>query len=342
MAKHFKTDTTADSRTIKHTARRVFLILILILLGLFIFTERNSLQIKQRTDLYPVTDKTPTVAVSLLGNHTVTQKFIAKESLISSVKIRFNNPGRNTATGKVKLTLLDNKGAEVATTEIGADTINANKITRFILGGDSELANSNKIVQIVGTGYKTNIISVEKGKEYTLVMEAEDVGSEDVFELVMYTEDGFGSGKGEFSTTIDGTEQTGAWLNSVIYYRKLHTKILFLFAAMILFTALFVLIPFEKIDEKIPVSTWLSRIMLLLTPFAAYFIIQRFYGMGIGAFIKQVLSPIGALNLWIIVSVILIIYTITNRARFTIIFSTIIAALFGFTTTPWSSSGIRR
>ena len=321
-----------SEKTEKHTVRKLILLLILLLLGVFIFINKDSLQNKVKTDIYPNSDSATTTKISLLGDHTVTQRFTAKENLLSSVKLRFKNPGKDTASGTVRLTLLDSSDNKVAETKIRAGMIGHNKVTRFILGGDSEAANPNKIISIVGTSQKTSIIPVEKGKEYTLLLEAEGIESDKAFDLVLKTDEGFGSADGEYTAAVDGTEVSESWLSSVIYYRKLSTRLLILIAIMILATAVFVLLPFDKIDAKIPeCSAWLSRLMLLATPVVSYFIIERFYNVTIDDFIVRFFSPIGALNLWILVSITMIIYMISNRARFTTVLSTVIAAIFGLT-----------
>lgn len=337
--------------------RNIVLLLILIMTAAFIIINRDALTNKSKWGLYPrpTINEVTNESISLLGNKTVTQQFKAEYGIINHLKFRFINPERDSATGTITLSLMDSKGKIAASTEVNAYIIKHDELTKFILGGDSENANANRIITTIGSADKSNRIHINKGEIYTLVLSSKDVKSKGVFELKVFQGTENATSSHPYCLSIDGEQTDDMWLRGSVCYRKYAIKTFVLFAILILLTAGFILIPFDspedetgrrkqKGDGKHAASSnknsgtrdlektgiWLSRIMFILTPVYTYFVIQRFSGIGVKEFLLQACSFKGVLNLFIIGLVAWLFYTLSNSVRFATIATLITGALFGF------------
>lgn len=88
----------------------------------------------------------------------------------------------------------------------------------------------------------------------------------------------------------------------------------------------------RKVEIKESQKQWqviVSRILWLLAPFIAYFILQRFYGPDIGAFLRGIPTRRGVLNLFILYTVWWGCYVITNRTKLSAILTTLVALVLG-------------
>ena len=85
-------------------------------------------------------------------------------------------------------------------------------------------------------------------------------------------------------------------------------------------------------DEKnraVKIQIIVSRILWVLAPFVAYFVLQRFYGTGIGAFLLGIPTRRGLLNLFILGTLWWGCYVITNRTKISAILTVLAAFVLG-------------
>lgn len=84
-------------------------------------------------------------------------------------------------------------------------------------------------------------------------------------------------------------------------------------------------------NNKTDISIMVGRALWLLSPFVAYYILQRFYGFGMGEFLRTVITRRGILNLFILYIFWWGCYVITNRTKASAILTVLAAFLIGLT-----------
>lgn len=338
--KHAKENEYENKEGKKGLIKKVILMALLIALSAFLFVNRGYLTNRVTNNLFPE-DGTEKQKVSMLGDHVIEQPFTAETDSIGSVGIRFDNTEKNNATGTITVDLVDSKGEVTSTTDIDASRVRDGEFTKFILGGDSEVMNANKTVETYGRNQRTSTIFINKGESYTFRISSKGVKSDGRFDVRYFTYDGRSDGKPDQLTvdgeTIDGAS-LGMYTKNDIYSRS--TVIMFIL--LILIALVFVLMPWERIDEGaarllkregFSVSAWISRLLFITAPLAAYFVIHKYVDYDIAKFIRHLTndSVKWLLNLIIIGFVWWLWYTLTNRTRLTALLTVLTGSAFGFT-----------
>lgn len=330
-------ESNADSKV---KIKKMILTVILIALSVFLFINRGYLTNRVTYNLFPESG-TEEQKMSLLGNHVIDQPYTAVSDSIGSVGITFDNKEKNSATGTISIELIDSKGKVVADTELDASRIMERGKTKFILGGNSEVLNSNHTVESYGRNQRVSTIFINKGEAYTFRITAKDVISDGDLRIHLYTFDKNDRGKAD-SITVDGETKSGT---SLMMYTKndiYSRNTIIMFIVLILAALIFVLLPFEKIDESLAerlrsedfsLSAWISRVFFIAAPLAAYFVIHKYVDYDIAKFIRHLTndSVKWLLNLIIIGFVWWLFYTITNSTRMTAFLTVLTGSAFGFT-----------
>ena len=279
--------------------------------------------------------------VSMLGDHTIEQPFIAESVSIGSVGIRFKNDALNKATGTIRIDLIDSSGNTVSKTELDASRVKDGKYTKFIPGGNSEVLNEMHTVNGYGKSQRTSTTFLNKGETYTFRISSAGVTSEGEFGVRVLTYSGRADGKPDF-ITIDGKRQDNASLGMYTKNDIYSRNTLIMFVVLILGAFIFVMLPFKRIDESVArvvrndsfvLSTWINRILFLSAPMAAYFLIQKYVDYDIDKFIRHLTNDSikWLLNLIVIGLIWWLIYTVSNSTRITSVLTILIASAFGFT-----------
>ena len=141
--KHAKKEEPVKITNNKGLIKKIVLAALLCALSAFLFINRGYLTNRVTNNLFPE-DGTEKQKVSMIGDHTIEQPFVAQTGSIGSVGIRFDNKEKNSATGTIMVELVDSKGNTVSSTDIDASRVRPSDYTKFILGGDSEAMNANK------------------------------------------------------------------------------------------------------------------------------------------------------------------------------------------------------
>ena len=331
MGKHDKTLVPFEPSR-GEIAKKVVLILIILAAIVFLFVNREYFRNRVKTHVYRVYNTDTVQSIPISGTQTIRQSFISEAGGVGTIFLRFKNPNQNTVSGQVTLTLEDSNGKEVSSTEIDASNINRNKQTRFILGQHSNVANRNKTVTTEDASYRFNSLNIHKGQLYTFVVKCEDIVAPDGFEIVVTGREAHNGPDATFDVEIDGESVPSTRANLSIVYLSYSVKTMLLLGLIVLFTLLFVLLPYEKIEEEYPdkkISTWLNALFFLASPFAAYFITQKYMGAHLKGFLLQMFSLRGVLNLLIIGLIWWLIYTISNRTKIASILTVVILSAFG-------------
>ncbi len=317
----------------------IILALLLAVLG-FLYIQRDSLRESVRLYIYPDYENCETGSVSMLGNHVVEQDVVMQSDILRTVGIMFSNHDAGSASGRVSVALIDKDGKTVAETGLDASLVSEGDITKFLLSGDSEGLNANRIVTTNDTNVMAGYTEVVEGETYTVRITTEDVRSDGAFDLRLneYVEDG------DYPPLrIDGDVAVGECAFMYVANRMYNEKTNRLFLALILMTFILILIPFELMDDwlerktgrsSLCLSPWVLRAMFLVTPILTYFIIQKYVGFGLGEFVDQLLDSeknVGVLNLMVIGLIWWAVYAVSCSTRISSILTVLIGSAFGFT-----------
>ena len=338
--KHAKQNESENRINKRDLFKKVILTAILCALSAFLFINRGYLTNRITNNLFPE-EGTENNTVSMLGDHTIEQPFVAETASIGSVGIRFKNDAVSTATGTIKVDLVDSAGNITATTELDASRIKDSKYTKFIPGGNSEVLNEMHTVNGYGKSQRTSTTFLKKGETYTFRISSVNVVSEGKFGIRVLTYSDRTDGKPDF-ITVDGERQDGATLGMYTKNDVYSRNTVIMFVVLILGAFIFVMLPFKRIDESVAglvrndrfvLSTWINRLLFLMAPMAAYFLIQKYVDYDIAKFIRHLTndSVKWLLNLIVIGLIWWIIYTISNSTRITSVLTILIASAFGFT-----------
>lgn len=338
--KHAKQSEYVNTGSKKGLIKKIILSAMLCALAAFLYINRGYLTNRVTNNLFPE-DGTEKQTVSMLGDHTVEQPFVAETASIGSIGIRFKNDAANTATGIIRVDLLDAEGNTVCTTELDASRVRDGKYTKFIPGGNSEVLNEIHTVNGYGKSQRTSTTFLKKGGEYTFRISSVGAASEGKFGINVLTYDERTDGKPDF-VMIDGEKQDCVTLNMYTKNDIYSRNTVIMFVVLILGAFIFVMLPFKRIDEGVArlvrkdgfvLSTWVNRLLFISAPMAAYFLIQKYVDYDIAKFIRHLRndSVKWLLNLIIIGLIWWLIYTISNSTRITSVLTILIASAFGFT-----------
>lgn len=319
--------------------KKCVLTVVLLALSAFMIVNRAYLTNRVTNKLYPA-DGTEKHRISLLGDHEIAQPFVAETNSIGTVGVRFNNNEKNSASGTVRIELIDSEGNMVSNTEIDASHIRESGVTKFILGGDSETINEFHTVNGSGKGQRVATIFIDKGESYTFRIIAADVVSDGRIDLDMYSYDTRNDDKPDH-IIVDGEVVSGASLAMYTKNDVYSRGTIIMFIVLVLASLIFVWLPLRRIDDgaarllrndSFVLSTWLSRLFFLAAPMAAYFMIQKYVDYDITKFMRHLTNDSikWLLNLIIIGLVWWFIYTITNSTRVTAMLTVLVGSAFGF------------
>lgn len=328
------------SNTEKGNVKKIVLIALLFAVVLFLFAERDSLRNGKRIHINDEYKNQATQNLSLEGNHVIDQAVTMRTDSIRGIHIMFRNLAGEAAEGKITLELIDDKGSVIGSAEADASLINRNNYTILVFGADAEAVNANRIVSTHTTERDKGRLTVEKGATYVFRLTTEDIKSNEPFEIVLsdYNDTDTPNPK---NVVIDGKEYDKQCMYMAITERPYSRKMIALIIFLILATLIFILLPFEKIDRRIEDRTGREHVfsgaaiitMFVLSPLVSYFVIQKFVGYGVMAFLRHITSESGKgiANLVIIGLVWWLVYTISGRLRLTSMMTVLIGAMFGFT-----------
>ena len=274
--------------------------------------EREKVPLKEFSRRYYL--NTTGSVKSLKGNVQLKQKFTAEESRISILGLLFNNSVKYEAKGMVKVSIKDNKNKTIAEASLPANMLANDALTYFSFNGDTMQINeravvSNNIVNKNRTGVKIN-----KGDDYYLEISAHNTSSSGT--LGIYT-----------------LKNDSNYIFNITKYRAFTYIVFVLFMLLLLFALFFVLVPIPWVQKKLKLKFDLNRIFAILffylTPLVAFYTIFKIDESGTKRIIFLLFSLRGVLNLLIIVSILWLLFAISNRYCFSAIVTQVIVFLFG-------------
>ena len=317
----------------KYIIRRIILTLIILGFAVFCFTQHNCFRDEKKVPFIQPTNDTENKEISVTGTHEIRQSFIAEQDHIGKIRIFFTNPGSFNTSGNVKLTLEDADGNTVSDTTLKAKYIRPTGATEFYLGGSSDAPNANGIVETFQRDYAERVTAVEKGEPYVLVLSLDNIKSNHDVTMEYRKYNNASDVTDGTVLSADGKEIRMSCIKGALIYRKYSARMIMTFAVLLLTALAFVLFPVERLDERLHRKGLISRIitttMFWLTPFVTYMIIETYLGKTGRETMDLLLSFKGLLNMIVIGFVWWVIYTLSNRVRFTAAATSIIGSAFG-------------
>ncbi len=329
MQKKEKKKIKIDRRVI---IKKLILAVLLLAALIFLFAERDCLRTRHKASFYNKTIITRVESISVKGYHTIRQPFVAETGGVGNFFIRFVNPDASSATGKIAVMLEDSSGKVVTSTVLDASQLNVNEPTQFVLGKDSEVANQNRIVSTVDRTYLNNYYPLDKGEMYTLVINCVNVDGNGPIELAILTDATQLTPEGTLDVDVDGEKIPGGRLRVYTHFLSYAPDTIITIVLLTLLCLIFILCPFEYIEERYPdrkISLYITRAMFVLSPFIAYFVMERYAGYRMVRFLGQLFSFAGLLNLIILGLIWWLIFTVTNSTRVTSFVTVLAFSLFG-------------
>ncbi len=320
--KHAKQDETVNNK--KGLIKKIILTALLCALSAFLFINKVDLTNRVTGNFFPDGEKS-NAGSSFLGDHIAEQPFVAESDSIGSIGIYFSNNKKEASTGTIIVDLVDSGGNTVSSTSLDAALVTKGKPTKFLLGADSEILNGNHKVNL----HENYRIPLKKGERYILRITGQDIKCDGGFEILLYKDVETNNDETLFAS-IDGEVQQNARLYMYTKNDIYSRKTIALFATLILAAFIFLLLPFHRMGGF---SKWVSRIIFVLTPAVAYFIVQKYVDYDVAGFIRHIrsdsLKP--TLNLLIIGFIAWLAYTVLNSTRLAAALTLLFFSAFGFT-----------
>lgn len=276
-------------------------------------------------------NKAPLGKVSMKGSHVVTQDFVAEDNYIKQIRVFFLNLSNYTAKGKIVISVLDSKEKQICKAELDAGLIQNGAVTAFDFVENSEDLNANKNINQKYKVQKTEGVEIEKDTTYTLKIETKNVTSKEEFALCLCDEK-----YDDDVIKVDGKDVKGKSAFFAVNYVHTTYSVFILFILGILFAILLILLPVGRFSRKrsakkgkeTDLNIILLRILFVLTPFFCFWLSFKIAGLNSTEVILRLFTFQGLLNLLIILMIWMVIYTLCNRTKYTIIFTTLIFAIF--------------
>lgn len=254
--------------------------------------------------------------VELTSNSLCIQEFKGYNGTLKSVGIYMDNEGRETSKGEILLTIKDESGNVIGETSKAMKKIKTRKFAMFDFAEPP---------------------AVEKDKIYTMEIQCKDVYNSQGFGL--YTVKGTG-GYLTGNSIIDGkSEEDPAYIRTMFVFEYYDVASMFRMTVIFVFALILIFIPYDFISKKIKeksgkdidTSKWMSRIVFVLAPLVAYFMMDSLSGYTIKEIILMMISMRGVLNLALYGVILLIAYAITNKTQYSAIILWVFTLVLGLT-----------
>lgn len=244
---------------------------------------------------------------SMTGNESISGSFQAKYKRLKSLSFYFVNSSSESASGSITLTISDQNGTNLETTEFSASSIRNLLPTTYTFGSGAQSAEN----WIISSGVKqeTESLMLEPGKIYRFTLAAKNVETKGNLDLVLYSDD-------EPRMIVDYRD---------LGKRKLGYCFLILLAALV-----FTWAPLSRLHSKL--DRIASYSVFFLTPIVCFIISYIITGIDMDQTLQVMTTALsGKYNLIILTLVWLLFYTITNRVKYCVILTTFITGLFAIT-----------
>lgn len=297
--------------------KRILLLLLIIACMVLVIARRSTYY--EDREYYAINFMEEKYDLLTGENQEIRQTFVAKQSELKNVYMRFYIEQLVNLKGRILISVQNNSGETLAT---AAQSLSG--LTQ------TELADWTKF---------TMQCELEKGKTYTLYIRTSGAGGDGV--CCLYT-----SRNREFlfgNLDLNGTASNRRLETTFLYNTYCAGDIVKMELLLLIAAAVVVISGMTDVRRKIRrkitrisrgwikggTGKMLGRFFLILSPFAAYYMMQTFCNYDLISFFEQLFSARGFFNMLIYILICVICYLITNRAKYAAVLTMIITYISG-------------
>ncbi len=260
--------------------------------------------------------KDPEKKVHQLATDSICEQEIkGYNGTLQRVYLYLDNQGMESASGRVVVRVKDKQGNVLGKTHRAVKRIRTRKFVPLLFEEQPKL---------------------HQGNTYILEIRCKNVQNPQGFGIYTSTVPNQWLGK----ASIEGRQlEKGTTLRCMLEFRYYDSYSMKLMMSMMILGVIIILIPFEylgrmissKFAKSIHLETWLSRIVFLLAPAVAYFIMESLSGYSLVEIAGFFITWKGLLNLFIYYVILFVLFAVTNKTQYSAILLWIITFVLGMT-----------
>lgn len=298
-------------------AKRILLLLMLCACLVLVIARRDTYY--EEREYYALNFMEEKYDILSEEQQEIRQTFVAKQSELKNVYMRFYIEELVNLKGRILLSIQNSKGETLVTS-----TKSLSNLTQ------TETADWTKFPMEC---------ELEKGETYTLYIRTSGAGGDGICNLYTSRNREFLFGNLE----LDGA-QSPRRLEATFLYNTYCVGDMVRMVILLLLTAAVVVLSADpafrkRIRKSVSrltrgrvnrnLNVLAGRILLICSPFAAYYMMQSFCGYDIFSFLEQLFSERGPFNLLIYILLCLICYLVTNRAKYAAVLTMLVSYVLG-------------
>lgn len=291
--------------------KKLLLLILLLAVSVLVIAKRDSYY--EIREYYAINMSETKYELNNQEEQEIRQYFVAKQSELQNVYLRFYIENLVNLKGRMIVSIEDSNGENVASRQTLLSSLTQTETADW-----TEFSMECKL---------------EKGQTYTLVIKTKNVDTKADGSCNLYLSKNksflFGN------LTLNGHENSRRLESTFKYNTYCRDDIVKMFLLLIL-TAIFVIghdsEKFRSVRCKVAkpaMNLCASRLLFVLTPLVAYYIMQTFSAYDLSSFADQLFCVQGPLNLLIYTLILLAFYLITNRTKYAALLTVLLTYILG-------------
>lgn len=291
--------------------KKILLLILLLAVSVLVIAKRDSYY--EIREYYAINMSETKYELNNQEEQEIRQYFVAKQSELQNVYLRFYIENLVNLKGRMIVSIEDSTGENVASRQTLLSSLTQTETADW-----TEFSMECKL---------------EKGQTYTLVIKTKNVDTKADGSCNLYLSRNksflFGN------LTLDGHENSRRLESTFKYNTYCRDDIVKMFLLLIL-TAIFVIghdsEKFRSVRCKVAkpaMNLCASRLLFVLTPLVAYYIMQTFSAYDLSSFADQLICVQGPLNLLIYTLILLAFYLVTNRTKYAALLTILVTYILG-------------
>ena len=291
--------------------KKILLLILLLAVSVLVIAKRDSYY--EIREYYAINMSETKYELNNQEEQEIRQYFVAKQSELQNVYLRFYIENLVNLKGRMIVSIEDSTGENVASRQTLLSSLTQTETADW-----TEFSMECKL---------------EKGQTYTLVIKTKNVDTKADGSCNLYLSRNksflFGN------LTLNGHENSRRLESTFKYNTYCRDDIIKMFLHLIL-TAIFVIghdsEKFRSVRCKVAkpaMNLCASRLLFVLTPLVAYYIMQTFSAYDLSSFADQLICVQGPLNLLIYTLILLAFYLVTNRTKYAALLTVLVTYILG-------------
>ncbi len=291
--------------------KKILLLILLLAVSVLVIAKRDSYY--EIREYYAINMSETKYELNNQEEQEIRQYFVAKQSELQNVYLRFYIENLVNLKGRMIVSIEDSTGENVASRQTLLSSLTQTETADW-----TEFSMECKL---------------EKGQTYTLVIKTKNVDTKADGSCNLYLSRNksflFGN------LTLNGHENSRRLESTFKYNTYCRDDIIKMFLLLIL-TAIFVIghdsEKFRSVRCKVAkpaMNLCASRLLFVLTPLVAYYIMQTFSAYDLSSFADQLICVQGPLNLLIYTLILLAFYLVTNRTKYAALLTVLVTYILG-------------